>query len=201
MEDMNTKNSAYYRKIQFQNGSYTISLPKDILIEMEIKKGDSLEIELKDTEIKLKKPGQRLKAVYTIGYGNKTLDSMVKILDSHGINEVIDVRNNAFSWKKDFMRENLNRYLQEIGINYVNLPALGAPKEMRYEIKVNNNPDLFFEKYNEWLKKHNSTFEVLKKVVDSSTSAIMCLEENPKDCHRSVLAKELLNIGYDISHL
>jgi uncharacterized protein (DUF488 family) len=189
------------RKLQRQNGSYTISIPKDMLIEMNIKKGDPLKIEMEGSNIILSKLQNVNKTVYTIGYENKSLNTMINILEKNNITEVIDVRNNAFSWKKDFMRENLNETFNSIGLKYINLPALGAPKEMRNEIKLNNNPSLFFNRYRIWLDNHISTFDLMLKAINERTSVIMCLEEKVENCHRSILAEKLSTLGYKVLNL
>lgn len=189
------------RKLQYQHGSYTISIPKDLLIELKVGKGDTMNFETLDGGILIKKEKPYIGKTFTIGYQTKTIETFVDLLDKNKIRSVIDVRNNSFSWKKDFMGEKLNRTLQDYGIGYVNIPSLGAPRVMREDIKVNNKPQTFFENYRKWLELHNSAFELLVSAVNMKTSAIMCLEDNPMECHRSIISEKFEKMGYMVVHI
>lgn len=203
MDKMKTekKEGTLKRKIQYQHGSYTISLPKDLLIGLKLGKGDTMNFETLEDGILLKKENAYVGQTYTIGYQTKSIKTFIDLLEENKIRSVIDVRSNAFSWKKDFMAEKLNITLQESGIGYVNIPSLGAPRVMREDIKVNKKPEIFFANYRKWLELHNSAFELLVSAVNTKTSAIMCLEDNPMECHRSIISERLEKIGYKVVHI
>ncbi len=197
---MNNK-KIFARKIQFQHGSYTVSIPKDLLIALKRNKGDTMNLELLGEGILMRTEQNRGGKAFTIGYQTKKIEIFINMLEENRIKSVIDVRNNAFSWKKDFMGEALNRKLQESGIGYINLPSLGAPRVMRTDIKVNNKPETFFENYRKWLELHTPSFELLVSAVNMKTSAIMCLEDNPKECHRSIITEKLEKMGYEVVNI
>ena len=64
---------------------------------------------------------------YTIGFSNRSWDETVRILNTHGIECVIDIRTLPGSRRMpQFNLENLKEQLPRIGIDYVHLKSLGG---------------------------------------------------------------------------
>jgi uncharacterized protein (DUF488 family) len=176
-----------------------VSLPKDYLIDLGWKTGDRILVERQENSITLNKADKP--KIFSVGYEGKRRDNFIDLLDDNRITELVDVRHNAFSWNKDFSMKGLSESLTACGIRYVNLPRLGAPKEIRVEIKENNDPEKFFLEYSAWLKSNTPYLDLLDVLARQKTTAMMCLEADYRNCHRKILGEKLQERGYEVIQL
>ena len=181
-----------------QSGTYMVSLPKDFIIDLGWRSGDKILVEHNDHSVVLKAESP---VIFSLGYEGKTPKTMLHLLKSNKITDLVDVRNHPFSWNKNFSEKILKETLENEGIRYVNFPKLGAPKNMRIEIKENGNREKFFSEYSSWLDTNKSYLDILDIVARKKQTAIMCLEADYHDCHRSIIEKRLKERGYGVVHL
>lgn len=196
---MGPKNIRNERTLIRQGGTYMVSLPKDYLIDLGWKTGDRILVERQENSITLNKADKP--KIFSVGYEGKRRDNFIDLLDDNRITELVDVRHNAFSWNKDFSMKGLSESLTACGIRYVNLPRLGAPKEIRVEIKENNDPEKFFLEYSAWLKSNTPYLDLLDVLARQKTTAMMCLEADYRNCHRKILGEKLQERGYEVIQL
>src|SRR5580765_7843373 len=71
------------------------------------------------------------KPLYTIGYEKARLTDVVATLAAAGVATLIDVRDRPISRRPGFSKRQLAAALDEAGIRYVGLTALGTPPEGR----------------------------------------------------------------------
>ena len=69
--------------------------------------------------------------IFTIGYEATTMADFLSALTGAGVQRVIDVRALPLSRRPGFSKSSLAAALNEVGIDYVHLKALGTPKEGR----------------------------------------------------------------------
>ncbi|HNZ51865.1 MAG: hypothetical protein BWY36_00524 [Candidatus Diapherotrites archaeon ADurb.Bin253] len=128
-----------------------------------------------------------MKRVYLIGHGNLEIKEFVDLLIKNNIKTLVDVRSIPYSkYNSQFNRENLEYELSEVGIEYKHLGnKLGGkiPEDFEKYIKS--------EEFNEGLN-------VLKEIIISSNSAIMCAEIDYNKCHRKFIALRLNEAGFDV---
>jgi uncharacterized protein (DUF488 family) len=67
----------------------------------------------------------------TIGYQDRDLADLVDTLLRHDVDELVDVRLHASSRTPGFSKGRLSAALDEAGITYRHLPALGNPRDNR----------------------------------------------------------------------
>ena len=70
--------------------------------------------------------------IFTIGYGSRTLDDFVRVLQSYRIEFVLDVRSAPYSrFKPEFSKDALETHLREHAIRYIYLGDQlgGQPKD------------------------------------------------------------------------
>jgi bifunctional DNA-binding transcriptional regulator/antitoxin component of YhaV-PrlF toxin-antitoxin module len=141
--------------------------------------------------------------IYTIGYEGKTIEQFIEVLQNNQIEQLIDVRQFAFSKKNGFSKGLLNYCLKDAGIIYKHFQSLGAPKTIRLELYKNMDYKTFFEEY----KKHIDDPAVLENLrmieglANMRKTVLMCYEKDPKFCHRSIIANILSKRGWKIKHL
>jgi len=74
--------------------------------------------------------------VLTIGYERATPSTLVAALRAAGVQTLVDVRALANSRKPGFAKGALSAALQEAGIGYLHLRALGTPAEGRAAVRA-----------------------------------------------------------------
>jgi uncharacterized protein (DUF488 family) len=103
-------------------------------------------------------------------------------MDEHNIKELIDVRSKPYSRRPDKYEFNKNRFKIRLGDRYV-----------WYGNELGGMPGPATEKGIEYLEKEESSGNVL---------ILMCLENNPRNCHRfQDIGVRLLVRGIDIIHI
>lgn len=204
----------HIRKLQYIKGTYYMAIPKDVVELLNLKKGDELVLELKNDsmivkkkEIAFKRADElinkgELRKIYTIGYEGKTLDEFIDELHEYGIKRLVDIRELPLSRKNGFSKKSLMRELGLSGIDYISMPALGAPRELRHELRSKlMTIHEFLEAYKEYLQRNLDALRELEKYASSTTTVIMCFEANWRECHRSVVAEFLERDGFEVVHL
>lgn len=143
--------------------------------------------------------------IYTIGYEGIDQDQFLSWLHHYGITIVADVRKIPLSRKKGFSKKHLASLLTQQGIEYINFQRLGAPKELRTELKSTGDYDRFFRSYKKTLSNHiDQLGEILSLINDGKKITLLCFEKDPQRCHRMVIAKEILKMdgdGLKVKHL
>ena len=128
----------------------------------------------------------------TIGYEGRTPDEFVAMLAENSIKVIVDVRQRAGSRKRGFAKSVLQELLAASGIEYRHFPLLGTPAQLRKRIRAG---ELDLQRYLREYRRHlNEQFEPLKALEDlvaQKRCCLLCVEADPLECHRSILAQVL----------
>lgn len=143
--------------------------------------------------------------LWTIGHSNHSEEKFLGLLSRHGIACVVDVRSIPYSRRNpQFNREKMNRSLSSRDIAYVwEGEALGGKRDF------GQNPELFDANGRiDWTRVRREegfilAMERLSVRVGKEPTAILCAEENPRNCHRLHLisAAWAESCGENISHI
>ncbi|MCX6338691.1 MAG: DUF488 domain-containing protein [Candidatus Aureabacteria bacterium] len=133
----------------------------------------------------------RVNVLYTIGYEGKDLDAFVSQLGRFQIQRVVDVREVPLSRKRGFSKSPLRERLGEEGFEYVHLKELGSPKEIRKKLKEDNDYRSFFQAFSTYLNSNKLAIEEVYQYVLDATCCLMCFEQSPEECHRSIVAQKI----------
>ncbi|HUV67889.1 MAG TPA: DUF488 domain-containing protein [Sedimentisphaerales bacterium] len=123
----------------------------------------------------MKKPTKNMfnvPVVYHIGYQGRDLAGFLEVLKSNHVDVLVDLREKPFSRVKGFSKNQLGMALSVEGIKYL----LRGDKLGGFTLG-----------YNDWLKSLPEIAELASK----STVCIMCMEQNPNECHRKQLIRIL----------
>src|SRR5437868_8371305 len=80
--------------------------------------------------------------IFTIGYEGTTVPEFIAALKHAGVERVIDVRALPLSRRPGFSKSPLRAALDEAGIDYVHLKALGTPAEGRAAARAGRHADM-----------------------------------------------------------
>ena len=135
--------------------------------------------------------------ILTIGHSNHSLHDFIKLLVSHKVKVVVDVRSIPKSrFNPQFNCEHLERNLKAHGIEYIFFGHdLGARSK---------NPSHYEDGHIQYsrLAKTNFFQDALKQVIRDAIEnriALMCAESEPLECHRTLLVARALVDNYNIA--
>lgn len=138
--------------------------------------------------------------IYTIGHSNVPIQQILNLLQVNNIQAIVDIRSTPQSrYSPQFNRKSLAKGLDKIGITYVYLgDSLGGRP---------NDPTCYQGnevKYNEVMKRpwYQQGIEALRRIAHLQRTAILCSEEDPKQCHRhQLVGQTLLRQGFRVLHI
>ena len=128
--------------------------------------------------------------IFTIGYEGTTVPEFIAALTSAGVERVIDVRALPLSRRPGFSKSPLRAALEEAGIEYVHLKALGTPADGRTAARAGRHSDME--------RIYAGQLELPEAMVQSAQmlelarekpSALLCMEREPAHCHWTLLLK------------
>jgi uncharacterized protein (DUF488 family) len=140
--------------------------------------------------------------VYTIGYESTDIDRLVATLKTAGIQRVADVRAVALSRKNGFSKKALAARLEVEKIQYLHFVELGDPKPGR-EAAREGRYDEFRDIYEAYLDSADAKASLRKlfTTVSEATTCLLCFERDPGNCHRSIVAEQLKESGFEVFDL
>ncbi|HVH81198.1 MAG TPA: DUF488 domain-containing protein [Stellaceae bacterium] len=143
------------------------------------------------------------KALFTIGYEKATQPAIIAALKAAGVETLIDVRDRPQSRRPGFSKKQLAAGLEEAGIRYVGLKALGTPPEGR-EANHKRQWDRFWQIVDEKLATAEAehALEEAGAIAGQNPSCLLCYEADWRICHRLRVAELLADRhGFTIQHL
>ena len=126
--------------------------------------------------------------IFTIGYEGTTVGEVVTALQNAGVRRVIDVRALPLSRRPGFSKTALRGALEESGIEYVHLKALGTPADGRAAARAGRHADLerIYAGQLELAEAIAQSAQMLA-LAEEEPSALLCMEREPGHCHRTLL--------------
>ena len=141
--------------------------------------------------------------LYSIGYEKARLADVVAALKAAGVATLIDVRDRPISRRPGFSKRQLAAGIEEAGIRYVGLKALGTPPEGR-EANHKRDWERFWRIVDDKLATAEAehALEEAAAIAAESPSCLLCYEADWHICHRSRVADMLgARHGFTIRHL
>lgn len=132
--------------------------------------------------------------IYTLGYQGLTSQFYSKALVDAGVNLVIDVRENPWSYRSEYIGAILKRELATAGIDYEHWRALGNPAAIR---KTAKTAAQCLRRYTTHLARQPQVTDLLAEKVlqewkNGRRICLTCFEKDVDGCHRSIIIAELL---------
>lgn len=139
-------------------------------------------------------------AIYTIGYGNRSLDEFAQLLKHYALEYLIDIRSAPYSkYNRDFSQEPLREALRAHAIKYVFMgKELGGQPDDEACYTADGRVD--YAKLAE-TKLYNAGISRLH-AAQHFRVVLMCSELRPHTCHRSkLIGATLAKHGVDVQHI
>ena len=126
--------------------------------------------------------------IFTIGYEKRSVDDLIRLLQSRQVTRVVDVRLTPWSRRPDFSKKRLSAALEAAGIAYEHMGGLGNPREIR-DIYLAGDAEAGHRRFREHLDNGaGAAVDELIAIADREPVALLCLERDAFRCHRSVVA-------------
>ena len=139
--------------------------------------------------------------IFTIGYGNRSIDDFVSILNENRITFLVDVRTSPYSqYKPEFSKEALAARLYDCEIQYVFLGNELGGKPASTDCYVEGKVDYALLNQKAFYKR--GIDRIVAAHEDDQRLALMCSESKPEECHRSkLIGVTLAERGIPLAHL
>jgi uncharacterized protein (DUF488 family) len=126
--------------------------------------------------------------IFTIGYEGTTVLEFIAALRTAGVERVIDVRALPLSRRPGFSKSALRAALEESGIEYIHLKALGTPAAGRAAARAGRHSELerIYAGQLELPEAIAQSAQMLELARERPT-ALLCMEREPAHCHRTLL--------------
>jgi uncharacterized protein (DUF488 family) len=137
----------------------------------------------------------KAKRLFTIGYEQTPSKAVLDELQNAGVKLLVDVRAVTSSRRPGFSKNQLAAGLDERGIAYLHLKALGTPKNGR-EAARSGKFDVLHRIYAAHLKTAQAREEIdeLSSLVrKSGPVCLLCYERDHTHCHRQWIAEIIEN--------
>ncbi len=133
----------------------------------------------------------KARKLFTIGYEQTPPKAVLDELESAGVKLLVDVRAVTSSRRPGFSKNQLAAGLDERGIAYLHLAALGTPKDGR-EAARSGKFDVLNKIYAAHLKTpqaREELDELSALVKKSGPVCLLCYERDHRHCHRQWIAE------------
>jgi uncharacterized protein (DUF488 family) len=136
---------------------------------------------------------QPMPTLTTIGYEGTTVDMVLATLKQANVGLLIDVRAVPQSRKPGFSKRQLAAALDEAGIAYVHLQALGTPKPGRDAVRA-GHPERMVPIFREHMTSDRSQAELAqaRQLARERTACLLCFERDHTTCHRRLVAEMIV---------
>ena len=149
-------------------------------------------------------PFENKATVFTIGYEGISIDEYLRRLIKADIDILVDVRRNPKSMKFDFNCKKLADYVSKVSIQYMGIPELGIPSDLRVDLDSEAAYRELFALYDKDIlpKQTDKVNKISDLIKEGKKVALTCFEKDYNHCHRYRIAKKLYSdYGFEIINL
>jgi len=134
---------------------------------------------------------------FTIGYSGRQINEILDLLVGNNVRTLVDIRQNPVSmYRPELSKKNLLRAVEDRGLSYVHWPELGVPRDIRVKAVATGTRDVIWDWYDEYVVDRyfgRNLHRFLNSV--ELPVAMMCVEIDPRECHRHRLFIALEEMG------
>ncbi len=134
-------------------------------------------------------------SLFTFGYEGLSIDAFIARLKESRVKTIVDVRELPLSRKKGFSKNSFNAALSANGIAYLHAPALGCPKPIRDQYKLDSNWKTYTKDFLKYIKTQDAPLRELVKIAQATPACLVCFEADFSTCHRTFVARAARQLG------
>lgn len=127
--------------------------------------------------------------VFTIGTDHRTHYDFARLLVKYGIEVLFDVRRTPEAREEHFRRDGLQKLAAGQGIDYIYMGnELGGPRDDSYGQWTGND-------------EFKRGIDIIRSKAAKRACCVLCAERTPENCHRRVIAEQLVMQGVEVVHI
>lgn len=134
----------------------------------------------------------KIQPLFTAGYSGCDPDTFLDKLRRHDVEILVDVRQRPISRKRGFSKSVLQEFIESNGISYLHQQEFGVPSDLRQQLRDGGSLGAYFGSFRQYLKTQQEALLSLYELAKKKRCCLMCLEAEPGECHRSVVAESVL---------
>ena len=145
-----------------------------------------------------------MQTLMTIGYQGATPDGFRRALQTAGVELLVDIRAVASSRRPGFSKTKLAASVEDAGIDYLHLRALGTPADGRAAARSGKHAEMraIFLAHMATLDAQSALADLASIVRSGRRVCLLCFETDPAHCHRNIVAAQLAELlPLEIVHL
>jgi len=143
--------------------------------------------------------------LYTIGHSNRSMDDFLELLKVNEIEILVDVRSQPISSRfPHFNQTELREPLEKVDITYHWAGRqLGGMRKALEDSPHKALKDDQLRSFADYMSTHDFQRAATQMInlTRHATSAMLCAEQNPDFCHRSLIADYLVLQGITVLHI
>lgn len=142
--------------------------------------------------------------LFTVGHSNRTFEEFLKLLKTHSIGRIVDVRTIPKSRRVPwFNKEDLAPALNKAGVRYAYLQELGGLRKPQKDSTNLGWKNESFRGFADYMAtpEFEKGLDKLNAILPDLKTALMCAEAVPWRCHRSLIADAETAQGIQVEHL
>ena len=124
----------------------------------------------------------------TIGYEGGTQAALFEALVYHDVETLLDIRQLPQSRKPGLSKTALGQAAERYGMQYAHIRALGTPRDIRYQRKMDHDEASFRAGFLAYLATQGDAMDALIERVRRERCCLMCYEADVQQCHRLFVA-------------
>jgi uncharacterized protein (DUF488 family) len=133
---------------------------------------------------------------FTVGYEGRTTKDLFDALLGSGVQCVLDVRFNPVSmYRPELSKGNLQAALERVGISYFHLREWGVPRDVRAQAMESGTRETIWRWYDESVIVPHFRRNLHRFLNFGYPVAMLCMECDPKECHRHRISMALEDQG------
>jgi uncharacterized protein (DUF488 family) len=148
-------------------------------------------------------PQTAVNILYSVGYEKALLKDLIATLADAGVAVLLDVRDRPISRRPGFSKRQLAAAIEDAGMRYVHLAALGTPPEGRLAGR-RREWARFWAIVEDKLARPEAELDLQRAadIARAAPSCLLCYEASWQSCHRSRIADILARRhGFSPRHL
>ena len=122
--------------------------------------------------------------LYSIGYEGSTQAALLQTLVFHDVQTLLDIRELPQSRKPGLSKTALGLAAAEYEIGYTHIRALGTPRDIRYQRKMDHDEAAFRAGFLAYLATQEAAMEALVERAGRERCCLLCYEADVQQCHR-----------------
>jgi uncharacterized protein (DUF488 family) len=134
-----------------------------------------------------------VEALFTIGFTRKSLEQFITLLQEAEVDAVVDVRRHNTSQLAGFAKRDDLAYLLRKGfrIEYEHVKELAPPPELLSDYQRSRDWESYAAAFRQLILTNGMLREAAPILDRYRRPCLLCSEDEPERCHRSLLAEAL----------